>query len=92
MGDNHEMVADCPADDCPLLPYRFGRHTKKNMGLTQLEAIKAECVRCACKIKSAVRGCSGKFCNGEYCTLHPYRLGHNPSRKGAGNKNAVIGA
>ena len=52
--------------------------------LTQLKAIRKKCVECCGGVLSDIRNCPSKN-----CPLHFYRMGHNPNRKGNGNKNAV---
>lgn len=51
-------------------------------GLTPLKAIRAKCIDCTCGSATEIRDCSI-----ESCPLYEFRFGHNPSRKGAGNKN-----
>ncbi len=41
--------------------------------LTPLKAIRAKCVDCCCGSYNEV-----KQCQSTACSLHPYRLGHNP--------------
>ena len=50
---------------------------------TPLKAIRAKCLDCMCDQRIEV-----KLCPITDCTLYPYRLGKNPSRKGLGNHNA----
>jgi len=47
--------------------------------LTPLRAIRARCLDCSCFQPSEV-----KLCPITDCSLYPYRLGHNPARKGLG--------
>ena len=47
--------------------------------LTPLQAIRAKCLDCTCGSPAEVRACP---C--EDCSLYPYRMGHNPARKGKG--------
>ena len=49
--------------------------------LSPLKAIRAKCVDCCCGVQSEVR-----LCPCEDCALYPYRMGHNPNRKGIGGK------
>lgn len=54
--------------------------------LSPLKRIKLHCLDCL-ENKREVRNCSGKlFFEDRLCFLHPYRLGHNPKRKGIGNR------
>lgn len=56
--------------------------------LSNLKRIKAHCMDCLGAPNSfAVRQCDGKFMSGDICSVHPFRLGHNPNRKGIGRKN-----
>ena len=45
--------------------------------LTPIKAIRAKCLDCVCGSAAEVRACP---C--EDCPLYPYRMGHNPARKG----------
>ena len=47
--------------------------------LSPLKAIRAKCIDCMCGQVQEVR-----LCPCEDCALHPYRMGHNPNRKGIG--------
>lgn len=47
--------------------------------LSPLKAIRAKCLDCMCDQPGEVR-----LCPCENCALHPYRMGHNPNRKGIG--------
>lgn len=49
--------------------------------LSPLKAIRAKCLDCTCSQPQEVRLCPCKD-----CPLHPYRMGHNPNRKGVGGK------
>lgn len=49
--------------------------------LSPLKAIRAKCLDCMCDQPAEVRLCACKD-----CALYPYRMGHNPSRKGIGGK------
>lgn len=58
--------------------------------LSSLKKIKAHCLDCiTVSTAQAVRKCDGKVLNPipHICSLHPYRLGHNPRRKGIGGRN-----
>ena len=48
---------------------------------TPIKAIRAKCLDCCCGIQSEVRNCPTPD-----CPLYPYRMGHNPARKGLGGK------
>lgn len=56
--------------------------------LSNLRKIKLHCISCVPdqNIK-AVRFCDGKLLNGHTCSLHVFREGKNPKRKGIGGKN-----
>ena len=47
--------------------------------LTPLKAIRAYCLDCCLESAKEV-----KLCPAEGCPLHPFRMGHNPNRKGIG--------
>ena len=47
--------------------------------LSPLKAIRAKCLDCMCGQMQEVR-----LCPCEDCPLYPYRMGHNPNRKGIG--------
>ena len=49
--------------------------------LTPIKAIRAKCLDCMCDQAAEVR-----LCPCEDCPLYPYRMGHNPNRKGVGGK------
>lgn len=51
------------------------------MEMTPLKAIRAKCLDCMCSQPAEVR-----LCPCEDCPLYPYRMGHNPNRKGIGGK------
>ncbi len=50
--------------------------------LTPMKAIRAKCLDCCGGSSNEV-----KLCTAVNCSLHPYRDGHNPNRKGIGNKH-----
>lgn len=50
--------------------------------LTPLKAIRAKCLECCCGSASEV-----KQCTVDHCPLYCYRDGHNPSRRGIGDKH-----
>jgi len=47
--------------------------------LSPLKSIRAKCTDCMCGQLAEVR-----LCPSENCPLWPYRMGHNPNRKGIG--------
>ena len=47
--------------------------------LTPVKAIRAKCHDCCCDSAQEV-----KLCPVTDCPLYPYRMGHNPARKGKG--------
>ena len=47
--------------------------------LTPLKSIRAKCLDCVCESAQEVR-----LCLSTGCPLYPYRMGHNPNRKGIG--------
>ena len=47
--------------------------------MTPLKAIRLKCLDCTCDQPGEVRACPS-----ESCALWPYRMGHNPARKGMG--------
>lgn len=49
--------------------------------LTPVKAIRAKCLDCCSDQPGEVR-----LCPSENCPLWPYRMGHNPNRKGMGGK------
>lgn len=49
----------------------------ENQKTTPIKAIKAKCIDCCCGVLNEV-----KLCPCEDCSLYPFRLGHNPNRKG----------
>lgn len=49
--------------------------------LTPIKAIRAKCIDCMCGQVAEVR-----LCPCHDCPLYPYRMGHNPARKGMGGK------
>ena len=51
--------------------------------MTPLKAIRLKCLDCCCGSVYEV-----KLCPSEDCPLYPYRLGHNPARKGLGGNFA----
>lgn len=51
--------------------------------ITPVKAIRAKCLDCCCGSAQEV-----KLCPITDCPLYPYRMGHNPSRKGKGGNPA----
>ena len=47
--------------------------------LSPAKAMRAKCLDCCCGIAQEVR-----LCPITDCSLYPYRMGHNPNRKGKG--------
>lgn len=66
----------CPAEDCALWPYRFGRGPEVKPQLTSLKSIKAMCLDCSSTAKAVTS------CWNDTCVLYLYRQGHNPNLKG----------
>ena len=57
-----------------------------NKSLSHLKRIKAHCLDCV-ETRQEIKDCTGKLLSeNRLCYLHPYRLGHNPKRKGIGNR------
>ena len=54
--------------------------------MTPLKAIRLKCLDCTCDQPGEVRACPS-----ESCALWPYRMGHNPARKGMGGKFIIEG-
>ncbi|GEM_PF-7003606 len=53
--------------------------------LSPLMRIKLHCLDCV-ETRPEVRACTGKLLHdSRHCHLQPYRLGHNPKRKGIGS-------
>ena len=52
--------------------------------LTPIKAIRAKCIDCMCGLTHEV-----KLCPVTDCSLWPYRMGHNPNRKGKGGKPPI---
>ena len=54
--------------------------------LSHLKRIKAHCLDCV-ETRQEVKDCTGKLLSEDRpCFLHLYRFGHNPKRKGIGNR------
>ena len=57
-----------------------------NRTLSHLRRIKLHCLDCV-ETRQEVRDCTGKLLHeNRLCYLHLYRFGHNPKRKGIGNR------
>jgi hypothetical protein len=52
-------------------------------GYTPLKAIRRKCLDCCYGSPQEV-----KLCEAHFCSLHPYRFGKNPKRKGIGGRLA----
>ena len=50
--------------------------------MTPLRAIREKCLDCCCGSALEV-----KLCPVKDCAIYPFRDGHNPNRKGIGNRN-----
>lgn len=50
--------------------------------MTPMKAIRAKCLDCSCGNSNEV-----EICPINDCPLYPFRSGHNPNRKGIGNRN-----
>lgn len=55
----------------------------KEVSLTPIKAIRYQCLECMGWSAYEIKKCTGKLCH-----LYPYRLGHNPERRGIGNSFA----
>lgn len=55
---------------------------RKESAMTPCKAIRAKCLDCCCGSAYEV-----KMCAVTDCALYPFRDGHNPNRKGLGNKS-----
>lgn len=74
----------CPAETCPIWPFRFGSYPADHQGTKSvLRPIKEKCGDCMPESfkpgTKAVVDCEKKC-----CPIWPYRLGTNPKRKGLG--------
>ena len=54
---------------------------------TPIRAIRAKCLDCMCGSAQEVR-----LCPCQDCPLYPYRMGHNPNRKGMGGNIKALSA
>lgn len=93
VGSSNE-VRDCQGDTiigvnpdgywtCPLHEYRFGHKPVKSL-LSPLKAIHRHCVYCMGGSNEEI-----KLCVDDDCFLHPFKLGHNPNRKGIGGNKLL---
>ena len=74
----------CDSDICKL--NTFDKLSAGNRTLSHLKRIKLHCLDCV-ETRQEVKDCTGKLLfEDRLCYLHPYRLGHNPKRKGIGNR------
>ena len=79
---------ECKSCLCGVKSVRCGSQICKlnNKSLSPLKRIKAHCLDCV-ETRQEVKNCTGKLLfEDRLCYLHPYRLGHNPKRKGIGNR------
>lgn len=53
--------------------------------VTPLRAIRLKCLDCCCQQIAEVRTCTITSCE-----LWPFRMGHNPNRKGLGGKIGAV--
>ena len=53
--------------------------------MTPVKAIRAKCIECNCGNLAEVKRCIMPD-----CPLYPYRMGHNPARKGKGGNISAI--
>jgi hypothetical protein len=77
---NTQAFKGCDSEVCKL----------NDSYLSNLKRIKAHCLTCVPEENlKGVRDCNGRITNQSNlkCSLHPYRLGHNPKRRGIGGKN-----
>ena len=56
---------------------------------TPLKAIRLYCLGCVCSTDEHKFYKEVRDCHVENCPLHPYRMGHNPKRKGITGKKVV---
>ena len=74
--DQRQEVAQCPATQCSLHPFRFGRRPALGGGAVRwLKLIRAKCLDCSGESPEAVRNCEHTD-----CCLFPYRFGRRPAR------------
>jgi len=53
--------------------------------MTPMKAIRLKCLDCCCGSSYEVAKCDITR-----CSLHIYRFGHNPRRRGVGNTKAIL--
>jgi hypothetical protein len=77
-------VEQCPVEEitdpdfpCSLHPFRLGKYPQPKK--SPLKAIKIKCMDCSAGERKRVKNCQKLD-----CPLFPFRLGHNPARKGIG--------
>ena len=72
-GGSVKEVRECPIDNCPLHPYRFGHRPTEKATLTPMKAIRKHCLSCCNGSSTEVR-----LCTAENCPLQAYKSGHKP--------------
>jgi hypothetical protein len=78
--ESAKEVELCPANTCPMWPFRFGRYPTEHVGpKSVLRPIKEKCRDCMPQSISAPKKCEKKC-----CPVWPYRMGTNPKLKGRG--------
>jgi hypothetical protein len=79
-----QEVSLCPANTCPMWPYRFGKYPEDHVGpKTVLQTIRKKCKDCM--PESFKRGqVPVRDCEKKCCPVWPYRMGTNPKRQGKG--------
>jgi len=70
--DKFKEVRECPADDCPIWPFREGLSFK---GESKQKAVRKRCEDC---IQTKFTG----TCKQKKCPLYLYREGHRPIAEG----------
>ena len=82
MGGTRGM--NCDSEICKL--NTFDKLSAGNRTLSHLKRIKLHCLDCV-ETRQEVKDCTGKLLSEDRpCFLHLYRFGHNPKRKGIGNR------
>jgi hypothetical protein len=76
MGNNSNLVNECPSIRCTFYPYRFGKIPDVKPKTTPLKSIRLYCLECV-ETSDEVRKCSMPE-----CPVYYYRFGKNPSLKG----------
>jgi len=79
--DQWREVELCPAEDCPMWPYRFGRKPKDQPSRSRLKVIRERYLDCVGYSQKAVRDCWDTS-----CPLYEYRMGKNPKLLGKRGK------